>query len=246
MRGHAKGPFNPQGGDPLPVLRVQKQWQITPGGSFQMYVEAAIDQPVLLKFIVNTRIATTNGTNTLNIGNTSSATAYFNGSADSNPGSTGFAAEKKFELIASMTLIASFLSAAISATGVLTITATTSADTQTVVIGGQTYTFNTSLTNTANNVLIGASATTMAANLASAINAGAGSGTTYGAGTVANTNVTATSNLGVLTVTAKVPGTGANSVATTETLSNGSWANATLTGGDTASPVGAMDIFIDA
>jgi len=62
----------------------------------------------------------------------------------------------------------------------------------TVTIGGQTYTFQTSLTDTANFVLIGANASASLDNLKSAINATAGAGTTYGTGTVANASVTAT------------------------------------------------------
>lgn len=118
-----------------------------------------------------------------------------------------------------------------SATGVLTITADTSANTQTVTIGGQTYTFLTSLVNTANNVLIGGSPTNMAANLALAINGGSGSGTNYGTGTPVNTQVTATAASGVLTITAINGGTAANSIATTTTLSNGTWGASTLAGG---------------
>jgi len=45
------------------------------------------------------------------------------------------------------------------------------------------------------------------------------------------TPVTATSPSASLVVTASVPGVGGNAIATTETLTNGSWADATLTGG---------------
>jgi hypothetical protein len=249
-RGHAKGPFNlVNPNDVLPVIRVQKQWQLLVGQSQSIQLVAdpgtGRNGPVLLRICVNTNTATTNGSNALLIGNTGNPSAYF-AAGDSTPGSVGFATEKKFEITAGTTITASFTSNAVKATGVLTITSTTSANTQTVTIGGQTYTFNTVLTNTANNVLIGADITAMAANLASAINAGAGSGTTYGTGTVANASVTATSLAGVVTLTAINAGTGANSVATTETLSNGSFANATLTGGDIASTAGQMNIYMDA
>lgn len=62
----------------------------------------------------------------------------------------------------------------------------------TITIGGQTYTFQTSLVDAANNILIGASASVSLDNLKSAINGSAGGGTTYGTATVANASVTAT------------------------------------------------------
>lgn len=123
------------------------------------------------------------------------------------------------------------LSSLVRATGALTITATTAADTQTAVIGGKTYTFQTTLTNSDGNVLIGASITTMAANLAAAINLDAGAGTTYAALTTKSPHVSATSAAGVVTVTARVPGLIGNFIATTETLTNASWGGATLASG---------------
>jgi hypothetical protein len=123
------------------------------------------------------------------------------------------------------------LSSLVRATGTLTITATTSADTQTAVIGGKTYTFQTTLTNVDGNVLIGASITTMAANLAAAINLGTGAGTTYATAMTKSPHVSATSAAGVVTVTARVPGLIGNFIATTETLTNASWGAATLASG---------------
>lgn len=240
MRGHAQGPFDRQAN-----LRVQAVLIMTVGLTQTLNVFASPTDPVLLRIQPNVDSAITGGTNALLLGNPSNASAYF-ASGDTTPGTPGLGTEKKFVLIANTTLIASLTSVAIAASGALTISATTSADTQTVTVGGVTYTLNTSLTNTANNVLIGVSTTTMAANLASAINAGAGAGTTYGTGTVANPSVTATSALGVLTVTAITPGTVGNAIATTETLSNGAWANTTLTGGQNATAAGQMTLFVDA
>lgn len=212
-----------------------------------MTINADATHPVLMKIKASTAVALTHGTNALNIGKTGSLTAYYNGSSDSDPNTLGLSAEKIFEIVTDITLIASLVSAIISASKALTISAITAANTQTVTIGGQVYTFNTSLTNTANNVLIGADVTAMALNLARAINAGAGAGTLYGTGTVANASVTATSSLGVLTATAIVPGTAGNSVAISETLTNAAWAGGatTLSGGDSVSPVGQMNIYIE-
>ena len=107
-------------------------------------------------------------------------------------------------------------------------------DTQTVVIQGQTYTFKTALTasTTANEVLIGASASASIDNLIAAINKAAGGGTTYGSETVANASVTAAAGAGdTMVVTSRTKGTVGNAYTTTETLANGSWGAATLAGG---------------
>jgi hypothetical protein len=69
----------------------------------------------------------------------------------------------------------------------------------------QTYIFKTTLTGAANEILIGASASATASNLSAAINAGAGSGTVYGTGTVANAYVSATVTGQILTITDRIP-----------------------------------------
>lgn len=83
------------------------------------------------------------------------------------------------------------------------------------------------------DVDIGADAAGTAANLAAAINAGAGAGTAYGTGTTAHPTVTASVAGAVVTVTAKTPGAGGNSIALAESGDGFSWAGAasTLTGG---------------
>jgi hypothetical protein len=121
-------------------------------------------------------------------------------------------------------------STAVFATGVLTTTANF-ANGETVTTGTKVYTFQTVLTNVDGNVLIGGSAAASLANLAAAINLGAGSGTAYAAATTANTFVSATSAPTTLTLTALVAGPAANTTATTETAANASFASATLTGG---------------
>lgn len=243
MRGHARGPFGTNSN-----LRVQNVMQLTPAaGTKSVFVAASPTDPVLIRFAPWVNQATSGGTNTVIIGNSAVDNAYYT-SGQITPGSTGASTEKVFRLEANTNIIAKLTSSAVAASLALTITLITGANTQTVVIGGQTYTFNTSLTNTANNVLIGADVTAMAANLASAINAGAGAGTTYGTGTVANAYVTATSALGVLTVTAKTAGSSGNSIAVSETLTNGSWAagGTVLASGANASTLGKIDVFIDA
>lgn len=105
------------------------------------------------------------------------------------------------------------------------------ANTETVTIAGEAYTFQDTLTNVARNVKVGADLATSLSNLAAAINAGTGSGTAYAAATTANASVTATSTATTVVVTAKIPGAGANALGTTETMGNGAWGNTTLLGG---------------
>lgn len=128
------------------------------------------------------------------------------------------------------------VAAAVAATNILTATGNP-AEGATVVIGGQTYTF-TATVDVANEVLIGATASDSLTNLVRAITAGAGSGTLYGTGTVANAYVTAAEGAGdTVDVTALIAGTYGNSIATTETSANLSWATATLTGGVDSSSI---------
>jgi len=122
------------------------------------------------------------------------------------------------------------LKVGIRAIGTLTTTGVFS-NGETVTIGTKTYTFQTVLTNVDGNVLIGANATASLANLAAAINLGAGSGTVYAAATTANTDVYATSGASTLSLFALNAGTAGNSIATTETATNASFAGATLSGG---------------
>lgn len=122
-------------------------------------------------------------------------------------------------------------SAGVKATQVLTASDVFS-DGETVTVGDKTYTFVDALSGAANEVLIGASAAASLDNLKSAINASAGAGTTYGLGTVANPNVTATTNTDTeQTVEAYRVGTYGNSIATTSTCADATWGAATLASG---------------
>lgn len=124
-------------------------------------------------------------------------------------------------------------------------------NTETVTIGTKVYTFQTALTNVDGNVLIGASATTAMANLASAINLTAGAGTTYAAATTIHPTVSANGG-NPLIITAKTTGIGGNGIATTETLTNGAFGAATLQDGKAVSAAGqttfnlAQSLFGDA
>lgn len=124
----------------------------------------------------------------------------------------------------------------VAAQGIFTLTALPE-DGETVTVGttdGVTpavYTFVETL-STAFDVLIGADISETMENLAAAINGGDGEGVVYGTGTTINADVTAeVQPTGQLVVTAVRPGTGGNSIATSDTCNNGSWGDSTLSGG---------------
>lgn len=122
-------------------------------------------------------------------------------------------------------------SAGVKATGVLTSSGVFQ-NNETVTIDDVVYTFKTTLTGAAYEVLIGANAAASLDNLKSAINATAGEGSTYGTGTLAHDRVTATTNTDTTqTVEALYVGTYANSYVTTETCANVAWGAGTLASG---------------
>ena len=103
--------------------------------------------------------------------------------------------------------------------------------TETIVVGATTYTWRAAV-STANDVLIGASIAACVSNIIAAINAGAGEGTIYGTGTVANVSAGALEFLSPqFTLQAATAGAAGNSTATTETMADGFFNAATLTGG---------------
>lgn len=127
-----------------------------------------------------------------------------------------------------------FVVAGENASQTLTLTAN-AGDTETVTIDSKVYTFQTSLTNVDGNVLIGATMLDSLNNLRQAINLEpAGSGISYAAATVVHPTARAVNGAGnTLVARAKAAGTGGNSMATTETLANGSWGDTTMNDGGT-------------
>ena len=122
----------------------------------------------------------------------------------------------------------------IRSTGVLTLTGQP-LDTETVTINGKVYTFQTVLTDVDGNVLIGASADDSIDNLVAAINLDAGAGSLYAASTTEQTDVDASAGVGdTMDVLAQAGGTQGDSITTTETLTDGSFAEVTLIGGANA------------
>lgn len=124
----------------------------------------------------------------------------------------------------------------IQATGTLTVTGGPNAilNNDTVTLGAITYTFKTALTPAANEVLIGANDTAALNNLVAAITGGPGSGTLYGAGTVANATAQATIVTPGVTLRAYAiaGGTAGNSIVSLPTAGPAAlWATGTLLGG---------------
>ena len=118
-----------------------------------------------------------------------------------------------------------------AASGVLTSSGVFT-NTQTVVVGGKTYTTQTSLTNTDGNVAIGADASTTLQNLKDAINLTGTPGTQYATLMTINPEVVAMAKTATtLTVKAKTPGTVGNLIATTETQTNAAWGAGLLASG---------------
>jgi len=117
------------------------------------------------------------------------------------------------------------------ATGVLT--ATTIEDGDTVTIGSRTYTFEDTLTDVNGNVKIGASLELTLTNLKNAINLDAGTaGVDYATSMVAHAVVDATASTATtVSIRAKAVGTAGNALASTDTLTSGGFAAATLLGG---------------
>lgn len=123
----------------------------------------------------------------------------------------------------------------------VTAVATTAA---TVTIGSNIYTFVNELSETSgaaavvNQVLHGATAADALDNLKLALNNGETEGTNYSTGTIIQTQVTATTNSDTeQTIEALVVGTSYNSIETSTTLTNGSWAATTMSGGVDTSPL---------
>lgn len=118
-----------------------------------------------------------------------------------------------------------------AATGTLTAVGAIT-NTETVDIDGKTYTVVNSLTDTDGYVLQGATVGETLDNLVAAINLEAGAGSVYAASTTLHPTVTAVRGAGdTMVVTAKILGTGGNSITTTEVTVNASWGGATLAGG---------------
>ncbi|MEE8608889.1 MAG: hypothetical protein V3S55_14890 [Nitrospiraceae bacterium] len=140
----------------------------------------------------------------------------------------------------------------VAATAVLTLTDQFD-NTETCVVGGKTYTFQTSLTDTDGNIAIGANVAGDLLNLLAAINlsnegeSAVGAGNDYAASMTINAEVSARLaeiTATTLTVRAKTAGTVGNLIACTETHGEGSWDNATLTGGLLTLDAYLADLFL--
>jgi hypothetical protein len=132
-----------------------------------------------------------------------------------------------------------FTPSGVQATGTITVSSTP-ADGDTVVVGGTTYTFKTSLTPTAGQVLIGGSASAAAVNLFKALTSGDGAGTNYASGTTVGPSTcfySVPSSSNVITVTYKTTGTGGNAFTLAKTGTAVAVSGATLSGGSAGTAV---------
>lgn len=97
-------------------------------------------------------------------------------------------------------------------------------DTETVTVGGRTYTFDASLADSDGHVQIGSDAEESLGNLVAAIMLGAGAGTAYAASMTENSNVTAYLRYAdFMSVGARTAGASGNSIACTETAASAEW-----------------------
>lgn len=120
----------------------------------------------------------------------------------------------------------------VQGTGTLTGDGTVVADGDTVTIGTRVYRFKATMAQVDDIKIATGDAPTTLTNFFKAINASGVAGTNYFAGTVANTQVTATNPTGTTVVlTAIAGGTAGNAIATTETSAHLSFGAATLAGG---------------
>ena len=138
--------------------------------------------------------------------------------------------EKKRILTCTWNLTDIAVPAAVAATGTLT-NATNFLDTETVVIDGKTYTFQTSLAAGDGNIQIGASVALSHENLRRAINLDGVAGTHYGVGTTLHPTVSATDTPTTTVLTAKIAGTAGNTITLVENTATATVSGATLAGG---------------
>lgn len=111
---------------------------------------------------------------------------------------------------------------------------------ETVTIGSVTYTWRAA-PSAANEVLIGNSAAASLANLKKAVNLTGVAGTDYGAATVVNPDAGAsTLTATTLLFYAKAGGTGGNALASTETMTVGSFGGTTFASGAAATGINPL------
>lgn len=99
----------------------------------------------------------------------------------------------------------------------------------TTIVGGQTYTWKSTVSTTADQVKIGGTLVASIANLIAAINKASGGGTTYGSATVKNPYCSAAvGSTTTMVVTASTPGIAGNFIPSAGTMTHGSWDAAVL------------------
>lgn len=134
------------------------------------------------------------------------------------------------------------LGAGVAATGTLTFNSELPHDEDTVILGQTAYTFKTTLTPTAGEVLIEATVTATIDNLVAAAMGGEGAGTKYATGTVGVDGVVTASKTSADTmlITYNALGFAGNQYDTAGTLTHATWGAARLSGG--IDPQAANDV----
>ena len=235
VRSKTSGPFiAPLAGNVISQLVYQLNVN-NPTAEF--WVRANSEAPVLIRFQPWV-VAAITGCSLL-VGNSGDPDAYV-AAGDVDEATPGASAEKKYRFTSDTKVLVD-LNTTEFATGVLTFTGIGVED-ETVTIGDVTYTWKAA-PSAANEVDIGVDAATCVTNLVAAINAGAGAGTLYGTGTVANPKASAADGAGdTIDLTSKVSND--NTIPTTETMTNASFGAATLTGATDSA--GSIDLFVEA
>lgn len=121
---------------------------------------------------------------------------------------------------------------AVAATGTVTFPAANPTDTETITINGVVYTINTVVATTgAYSVLLSNTENTQAANFLAAINRTGVPGTAYSLYVPENPDVVASGAANIITLTARVRGTGGNAITLAVAGGSTTVSGATLTGG---------------
>ncbi len=128
-------------------------------------------------------------------------------------------------------IVRSSLNAGVAATGTLTFSGV-AVDTETLVIGTKTYTWDADLSNVDGNIDVGVNQAGDESNLTAAINLGAGGGTAYATLMAAHPSVTAADTGSTVVVTAIANGAAGNAIPSTQSMANATWGATTLAGGE--------------
>ncbi len=122
------------------------------------------------------------------------------------------------------------LQAGVAATATLTFSGV-AVNTETLVIGGKTYTWEAALADVDGHIDVGVNQAADESNLTAAIDLGAGGGTAYAASMVEHPSVDAADVGSTVVITCIATGAAGNDIVTTEAMANAAWGGGTMSGG---------------